>query len=352
MAKKRYSFFKKTIISILLIILISGVLGGYWVYKAIYQSNVSLGDKKSQIIYIHTGSDFNDVMNMLYEKNIIVHRTSFEWLAEKKNYKNNIKPGKYRILARMSNNELINLLRAGLQEPVRITFTNIRTKAQLVSRVCLKIEADSIVMGRLLNDNTFLKKYGMNSDNVLILFIPHSYEFYWNTSPEQFLERMAQEYKKIWTEERKLKARNMRFTQTEISILASIVQAEQSRFDEEKPAIAGLYINRLKKGMPLQSDPTLVYANGNFSVTRVLNQDKEIDSPYNTYKYIGLPPGPICLPEVSSLDAVLNYEKHDYLYMCAKDDLSCKHNFAKTLDQHNVYASKYRNALNKRNIKR
>ena len=135
MAKKRYSFFKKTIISILLIILISGVLGGYWVYKAIYQSNVSLGDKKSQIIYIHTGSDFNDVMNMLYEKNIIVHRTSFEWLAEKKNYKNNIKPGKYRILARMSNNELINLLRAGLQEPVRITFTNIRTKAQLVSKM-------------------------------------------------------------------------------------------------------------------------------------------------------------------------------------------------------------------------
>ena len=274
-----------------------------------------------------------------------------ELLAERKKYNNNVKPGRYRILARMNNNEFINLLRSGIQEPVQITFNNIRTKEQLVSRISGKIEADSLSLLELLNKNDFLKKkYGLREENILTLFIPNSYQFFWNTSAEEFLDRMAKEYKAFWTPEKKSKARSIGLSQTEVSILASIVQAEQSRYNEEKPVIAGLYINRLRKGMPLQSDPTLIYAIGDYTITKVLNEFKEIDSPYNTYKYTGLPPGPICLPEISSLDAVLNFNKNDYLYMCAKDDFSCKHNFAKSLFQHNIFAQKFRQALNRNKI--
>jgi UPF0755 protein len=184
----------------------------------------------------------------------------------------------------------------------------------------------------------------------LSIFIPNTYQFYWNTSAEQFMERMAKEYKAFWTDERKAKAKKIGLSQTEVAVLASIVQAEQSRHHDEKPVIAGLYINRLKKGMRLESDPTLVYAHGDFSIKRVLNVHKEIDSPYNTYRNSGLPPGPINLPEISSLDAVLNYKSHEYIFMCAKEDFSGYHNFSKTYQQHCIYANKYREALNKRKI--
>ena len=326
-------------------------IGAYLAYKVIYQPNVSLGEKKSQVIFIPTGADFNEVANILSDKGILINRATFELLSEKKKYKSNVKPGKYKVLANMNNNGLINLLRSGLQEPVWITFNNIRTKAQLVSRISNKIEADSLSITEMVDNNSFLqKKYGMGQESILTLFIPNSYKFFWNTSAEEFLDRMAREYKSFWTPARKLKAKNLGLSQTEISILASIVQAEQSRYNEEKPIIAGLYINRLKKGMPLQSDPTLIYALGDFTIARVLNEHKEINSPYNTYKYAGLPPGPICLPEISSLDAVLNNNKNDYFFMCAKDDFSCRHNFSKTLDQHNVFARKYRTALNRSKI--
>lgn len=351
MAKKKKSFLKKILVSFLILLLLGLAGGGYFAYKVIYQPNVFLEEKKSRIIYIPTGSTFVDVGNILSSKGIIVNRMTFEMLAKRKKYDLQVKPGKYRILARMNNNALINLLRLGLQEPVRITFNGIRTKEQIISRVSNRIEADSAALTDLLNDQDFLlKKYGLRSDNVLTMFIPNSYEFYWNTSAEDFLDRIAKDYKAFWTASRKAQANEIGLSQTEVSILASIVQAEQSRFNEEKPIIAGLYINRLRKKMPLQSDPTLIYAIGDFTINRVLNGHKEIDSPYNTYKNIGLPPGPICLPEISSLDAVLNYDKNDYIYMCAKDDFSCKHNFAQTLFQHNIYAQKYRKALDRNNI--
>jgi len=351
MATKKGSFIKKVILSVLLLILIIGAVTGYWAYKMIFQSNVFLGEKKSEFIYIHTGADFNEVLNALNKEHILINPASFERLAELKKYTNKIRPGKYRVKANVSNNELLNLLRAGMQEPVQLNLNNIRTKQQLISRVARNLEVDSLAISKYLNDDHFLsEKYGLRSETALSLFLPNTYEFYWNTSADEFLTRMAKEYKSFWTDERKAKAKQIGFKQTEVSILASIVQAEQSRFNDEKGIITGLYANRLRVGMPLQSDPTVIYAIGDFNIARVLNKDKEVDSPYNTYKHNGLPPGPIGLPETSSLDAVLNYQKNDYLYMCAKEDFSGRHNFSKTLEQHNVFANKYRQALTKLKI--
>lgn len=353
MAKKKKSFFKKFLLALLIILSLLGVGGAYWIYRTIYQPNIFTGDKKSEVIYIRTGSTFDDVVNMLEEKNILKNRATFEWLAEKKNLAGNIKPGKYRIIKKMSNNQLINLLRSGNQEPVDINFNNLRTKEQLVTRVCLRLEADSMELYKLLNDDEFLiDKFGLNSNTVMSLFIPDTYRFKWNTSAEEFLYRMAGIYKEFWTEERKAKASKLGLTQSEVITLASIVQGEQWKYDEEKAIIAGLYLNRLKAGMPLQSDPTLIFARGDFSISRVLNGDKNVDSPYNTYKNKGLPPGPIILPDKSSVDAVLNYKSNDYLYMCAKEDFSGRHNFTKTYKEHMVCARKYQKALDVQGIKR
>lgn len=351
-AKKGKGSFLKIIIAIVVITIVGGAIWAYDKYKKVYHPNVSLGANKTAYFYIPTGSTLEDVSKLLYQRNYIINRNSFEWLAEKKNYKNNIYPGKYLLKAGMSNNELIGLLRSGEQEPVKIIFNLVRSSEQLASKIASQIEADSVSIINLLKNASYLKKYGMEPGNVLTMFLPYTYEFYWNTSAEEFLKRMAKEYKNFWTEERKAKAVKIGLTQTEVSILASIVQAEQSIHNDEKPTIAGLYINRLKKGMRLESDPTLLCALGDFSINRVLNIHKKIDSPYNTYKYKGLPPGPVNLPEASSLDAVLNYQKHDYLFMCAKEDFSGYHYFSKNLVQQNIYAHRYRSALNKRKIMR
>lgn len=352
MPGKKISFFKKVIISILFLLIVCGGIAVYWGYKLVYQPNVKLSGKSAEYFFIPTGSTFDDVLNSLSETQVIVNRASFQRLAELKNYKNRIKPGRYRIKNGMSNNELINMLRAGIQEPIQLAFNNIRTKEQLVSRVGKKLEVDSTLLLDMLNDNAFANKYGLSKTTILTLFIPNTYEMYWNTSVDEFTERMAKEYNNFWNEKRKAKAKELGLSQTQVAILASIVQAEQNRFNDEKPVIAGLYLNRLKIGMPLQSDPTLIYALGDFSINRVLNGDKDVDSPYNTYKHSGLPPGPINLPEISSLDAVLNSRDNNYLYMCAKEDFSGRHNFSVTIEQHILCAKRFRNALDKHNIRR
>ncbi len=344
------SFSKKIFRSIIVILLISGGIGGYYAYKTIYQSNVNLEGKKSLIIYIPTGSNFNDVIRILDENNILRDRASFEFLAEKKKYVNAVRPGKYRILAKMNNNAMINLLRAGIQEPVELNFNGIRTTTQLISRLCRRIEADSVSLYHAMHDNGYLRKYGFDSDNVQALFIPNTYEFYWNTSVDQFFDKMANEYKKIWTPARKKKARAIGFSQTEVMILASIVQAEQCCDNEEKKVIAGLYINRLKQNMLLQSDPTVIFAIGDFNIHRVSYEQTQMNLPYNTYVHKGLPPGPIGFAQESSIDAVLNYDKNNFIFMCAKEDLSNKHNFAKSYDQHCINANEYRKEMDRRGI--
>lgn len=342
---------KKVILSFFFIILLVGVYIGYDMYQRVYQPNVTLANVNDDFFYIYTGYEFSDVVHDLYEKGYILNSESFEWVAEKKaNFKNNIKPGRYRLKEGMNNNELIDLLRSGEQEPVKVTFNNVRTKEQLAGKLTRNLECDSIEVINLLNDVNFVSKYGFNRITILTLFLPNTYQFYWNTSAEEAIQRMAEEYKKFWTEERKAKAKKLNLSQSEVAILASIVQAEQSVHSDERPRVAGLYINRLRQGMLLQSDPTVVYGLGDFSINRVLTKHIKTNTPYNTYIHKGLPPGPINLPSIKSLDAVLNYEQHDYIYMCAKEDFSGYHNFAKTYNQHLVYARKYQNELNKRKI--
>ena len=238
-----------------------------------------------------------------------------------------------------------------MQIPVKVTFNHLRTKEQLAGKISTQIEADSIAIINQLSDTTFLIETGLNNDNVSCLFIPNTYEFYWNTSATEFLNKMQKEYDKFWNNERLKKAATIGLTKFEVSALASIVEMESYK-KEERPIIARLYLNRLKKGMKLQSDPTIIFAVGDFTIRRVLTKDLKIDSPYNTYLHKGLPPGPICLPSINAIDAVLNASKNDYLFMCAREDFSGYHNFAKTSKEHSKNARKYRRALNKRKIMR
>ncbi len=347
---------RKKIILLFVIIAIIGIVTGSILfaifYQKIYSPNINLHGKNEVFLYIPTGANADTVYNILFRNNYIKNQASFIWVADKKNYRNHIHPGCYRLHNDMSNNQLINILRSGKQTPVKITFNNIRTKQQLAARIAEQLEPDSAAFMQSWRNKKLLNKYNTDSVKVVGFFIPNTYEFYWNTSPGLFLQRMHNEYKKFWNKTRLKKAKEIGLTPFQVITLASIVQAEQSVHNDEKARVAGLYINRLNKGMLLQADPTVVFAIGNFSIKRVLNSDKEIDSPYNTYKYAGLPPGPVNLPEISSIKAVLNFEKHSYLYMCAKDDFSGYHYFAKTLAQHNVYARKYRRALDRKNIKR
>ena len=354
MAKKRKNKsngnWKKILAVVLVILVCLGGFSAWQFYSMIYKSNVGIGTD-GQYFYIPTGSTYEQVSNALVEENIILNQASFDWVSEQKKYKLNIKPGRYKLEAGMSNNELVNLLRSGEQEPVRVTFNTVRFKEDLAGKVGAFIEADSTEIIDLLNDDDFVSKYGFNTTTFLTLFLPNTYEFWWNTSADQFVERMATEYKKFWTDERKNKANSLGLSQSEVSILASIIQKETNKNDE-KPTVAGVYLNRLKKGMLLQADPTLVYANKDFEARRVLNWHKKIDSPYNTYKYKGLPPGPICLPSISSIDAVLNAKSHSYLYFCAKADGSGYHTFASTYREHLKNAREFQRELNRKKVYR
>lgn len=351
MGSKKKSWVKTIIKIVLIVVLIVGGVGGYLAYKFIYMPNINLKDKKSTIIYIPTGSSFEDVVNILNENELLKDPDSFKWLAKEKKYTNAVKPGKYRVLAKMNNSALINLLRLGKQEPVVINFAGLHTVYEFVGRAGRRIEADSNALYAAVNDDKFIGKYGFTKDNIQAFFVPGEYEFYWNTSVDEFFQRMAKEYKTFWTDTRKQRAKSLGFSQTDVYILASIVQGEQCCDKEEKKIIAGLYINRLKQGMPLQSDPTVIYAIGNFNIQRVsTEQIKYTNSRYNTYLHEGLPPGPIGFAQESSIDAVLNYTPNEYIYMCAKDDLTGKHCFSKTFEQHKIYAKKYRQALDERGI--
>ncbi|HRB40854.1 MAG TPA: endolytic transglycosylase MltG, partial [Bacteroidia bacterium] len=286
----------------------------------------------------------------LTSQQILINAESFKWLAEKMNYTERVIPGRYEITDNMNNRQLLQLLRSGKQVPIKLTFNNIRTKSDLASRISHQIEADSLQLIGMLNDSVLLKSESLNSENVLCLFIPNTYEMYWNTDAADFFKRMKKEYDNFWTEIRKQKAAKQELTPVQVSILASIVQSETKQ-NAEKPRVAGVYLNRLRQNWKLEADPTLVFALGDFSIKRVLNEYKTIDSPYNTYKYFGLPPGPICLPDISSIDAVLNAESHQYMYFCAREDMSGFHAFAKDYNTHLLNARRYQAELNRRNIR-
>lgn len=322
----------------------------YKMYSRVFVSNVIL-ESGQVIYYIPTGSGFNEVLEGLEEEGIIADSKSFRWVARKKEYDQNVKPGRYKIQNGFSNNELVNMLRSGNQDPVMVVFNNVRSLAQVGGRVSGYLEADSATFSSYLVDPGLPGQYGFTGETFSSMFIPNTYEFFWTTTPEEFVGRMNREYEEFWKGKRDRQAEEMGMTRTEVVTLASIVD-EETLYDEENSRVAGVYINRLEQGIPLQADPTLKYALADFSVKRILNADKELDSPYNTYKYRGLPPGPISIPSVSAIDGVLNYEKHKYIFFCAKSDFSGYHAFAQTLAQHNKNAREYQRAMNKNGVYR
>jgi UPF0755 protein len=345
---KRSTLFKVLLIAGIIFIL-AGAFTAYKAYTILYKPNTNLNGEESIYLFIKTGSDFNDVMKQLNDKKIISDSSSFKWLADYKDYIQHVKAGKYQIKNGMSNNELINMLKSGRQEPVSLVFNNVRTKYQLAGKIATQLEADSASIIDVLNDSIYLDSLGFTPENAISVFIPNTYEFYWNTSAKQLYEKMKKEYDVFWTSERKKQAETAGLTPVEIEILASIIQEETKKYSE-MPTIAGLYINRIKKGMKLEADPTVKFAVGDFTIKRVLKKHLQVESPYNTYKIEGLPPGPICLPDPRIIDSTLCFKKTDYLYMCAKEDFSGYHNFAKTGAEHAANARKYQNALNKLKI--
>jgi UPF0755 protein len=334
-----------TVAFLAVVVMIMGVI----ILRKIYKTNI-VGGKEEQFLYIPTGSTIDDVVNILEAKHLLLDEKSFRWTAHQMKYDQKVRAGKYQLKAKMNNKDLVTLLRSGKQTPVRLIFNNIRTKEQLAERIADQIEANKNEISNLLNDSDYTKGLGFTPDNILAMFLPNTYELWWNTSADSFLKRMKKEYDKFWNAQRLATARKIQLTPVQISVVASIVQMESNK-DDEKPIIAGVYINRFKKDWKLEADPTLVYALGDFSISRVLNVYKEIDSPYNTYKFKGLPPGPICLPTLSSLNAVLNYTIHKYMYFCAKDDFSGYHAFAATYEQHVLNARRFQKALDRRGIR-
>ena len=335
---------KKTIIGVIVVVVMFAIMAGYLVYNAVMKPNVSVRNQKEFSLFIPTGADFGQVKDSLYGNDLIISQKSFEWWAERRDYPDHVKAGRYVLTNGMSNRQLLNILNGGLQTPVKVTFNNMRDVAQLAGRIGEQIEADSSEIVNYINDPATLAVLGFTRQTVPALFLPNTYEFYWNTNAAQFVEKMKKEYDKYWNGERLEKAKEIALTPVQVSTLASIVDKETNKTDE-MARIAGVYLNRLRNGWLLQADPTLVFAVGDFGLKRVLNIHKEVESHYNTYKYPGLPPGPICIPSLASINAVLNAEKHNYYYFCAKDDFSGYHVFAKTLTEHNRNAQRYRSKL-------
>jgi UPF0755 protein len=316
-------------------------------YRNLFSINIKVESKK--IIYIPTGSSYVQVLDTLYSNLNIENRKALDWVAQKKKYPVLIKPGRYVIDSDLSYIELINLLRSGRQKPVKVTFNNVRTLNQLAGKIGKQIEADSSSLISFLSDDSNYRSDGFVKEDIIALFIPDTYEMYWNTDARGLYTRMLKEYNLFWDKQRLAKAKEKGLNPKEVAILASIIDDEVVKA-VEKPRIAGVYLNRLKRGMPLQACPTIKFALNDFTITRVLNKYLEVDSPYNTYKHTGFPPGPIGCPSVQGLEAVLNAENHDYIFFAAKADFSGYHNFSRTLAEHNRYAAMYQRELNKRKI--
>jgi len=320
----------------------------FYGYQMLYTPNFQTeGDDKPFVI--ERGATFKDVQNSLYDNGYVTDLVSFSFLAKVMGYHEVVKPGYFIIRKNMNNFDVVRMLRAGLQEPVTITFTNVRLLSELPEKICKNIALNEGDLLPLLQNDSVVKAYGFTPQTMISMFIPNTYQVYWTISAKELLDRMKQEYDAFWNAERKAKAEKLGMTPAQVTTLASIVQAESIK-NEESATIAGLYLNRLKRGIPLQADPTLVFAIGDFTIRRLLNKDREINSPYNTYMYAGLPPGPINMPTIHSIDAVLNYEEHKYLYMCAKEDFSGYHEFATNLIAHNENARRFQEALNKAKI--
>lgn len=343
--KKKFPKWIKIVLGLVIVI---GAVLGWKGYQAFLGASVT---DNQPYLYVHTNDRYEDVLSRIRTENIVSDPDLFDYVAKAMKYPESVKPGKYKLSPGMSNRTLIGNLRGGYQEAVKLRFANIRLKENLAGLLGNNFEADSTQFLDLLNNEALAEQYGFTSDNFYTMFIPNTYEIYWNTSPDKVIERLNEEYKKFWTPERLAKAKAQNLSPAQVSVLASIVRGE-ALHNDEMPMIAGLYLNRLKKGMLLQADPTVIFANNDFTIRRVLNKHLTIDNPYNTYRYKGLPPGPINMPPIVAIDAVLNPASHEYIYMCAKEDFSGYHAFATTVSEHLVNARKFQKALDDRNIKK
>ena len=329
--------------TILLIVVIIIAVGGTMAYNTVFKKNNVAVDKA--IITVPKNATFDQLMDSLRVHQVLLDERTFQWTCQLRRFKTP-RMGHYELKAGMTNMELTTLLRQGQHYGVKFTFNNLRTKQQLIDKVDHRFFFSPEEFGKLLNDNAFLEKYGFDTATCVAAFIPDSYEFFYDITAEDFFERMMDYYHKFWNEERLKQAAEIGLTPNEVAVLASIVEEENYKASE-KALIAGVYMNRLNKGMLLQADPTVKFAVGDPMLKRILLEHTKIDSPYNTYLYLGLPPAPIRIPEASTMDSVLHYTHHNYLYMCAKEDLSGYHNFAATLAEHNRNAAAYHRALNR-----
>ncbi|KXX71573.1 endolytic transglycosylase MltG [Flammeovirga sp. SJP92] len=326
-----------------------------YIYQVFYTANIQV-DKEPAVIRIPHGATIENVSDTLQKYDILSELVPFRFVSKALKYNENVKPGLYVLQPDMTNLEAVRYLRSGAQTPIKITFNNARTIEDVAERITPRLEMTADQFYDAATDPALLKELGLDSLTVKALFLPNTYEVYWTISPKQLMRRLKKEYDRFWNKDRKVKAEAIGLTPFQVSTLASIVESETIKPDE-MPKVAGLYVNRLNRNWALQSDPTVVYAAVQVGmvkeftdVKRVLNKHLEVDSPYNTYKYSGLPPGPIRIPSTTAINAVLNAEKHKYMYMVADADFSGYHHFSKTLTEHNRYARIYQNALNKKRV--
>lgn len=324
---------------------ISVLLIGYNFYHRVYAPNIIYENDKNYL-YIPTGTDYEQLLAILTAKKTVKNIEAFEWVASKMNLQENVHPGKYRLQPQMNNYELVKMIRGGLQEPVKLVLNKFRLKEELAGFVGRKLEADSVALLQWLNDDAALSAMALTQETAMSLIIPNTYECRWNTSATQFMQRMKKEYDRFWNASRLEKAAGLGLSPTGVIILASIVE-EETNYQAEKGTISVVYMNRIRKGMLLQADPTIRFAMKDFTITRVLHTHLAFLSPYNTYLHEGLPPGPICTPSIKTIDAVLNATPHDYLYFCANPDKPGTHLFAATYQQHLLNAKRYQQWLSR-----
>ena len=343
----------KKIISIISIVVISGlIIYGFVLIGQIFSNNTKFTEDE---VYVHVPTDATYAQVLDSVAPYVTNLDRFEMVANKMSYPENVKSGRFLLTKGMNSYELVKAMRNNI--PVKLAFNNQERIENLAGRVGSQIEADSLSLMKAIKDSIFLKENGFTEENVLSMFIPNTYEVYWNTSAEKFRDKMIKEYRNFWDNERVAKAKKQGLTPTEATILASIVHKESVKKDE-RPRIAGVYLNRLRAGMPLQADPTVIFAKKkkdndfNQVIKRVFYNDLFLNSPYNTYKVVGLPPGPIAMPDITALEAVLNPEKNNFIYFCASTDRFGYHEFAATLAEHNVNAKKYADWVNAQGIKR
>lgn len=332
------------------VLLILAAVSGLWLYFLIFKiATFNLKSDKADWVYVYPNSEWFTVLDSLDAR--MTNSRSY-WIfgaIEGLNPGLNPKAGAYRIEPNTTVFSLFKRVASGHQTPVRLTFTSRRLPEEMWGQLSRRIMADSVSVAKAMTNRSLLEEIGVPDTTMAYRLIPNTYEVYWTVVPEDLVKKMEEEYRAFWTEERKSKAKELCLTPYEVSILASIVE-EESTMTDEYPLIAGLYLNRLRLGIPLQADPTVKFALRDFGLKRILQGHLSVDSPYNTYKYRGLPPGPIRIPSLQAIEGVLGAQKHNFLYMVAKPDFSGYHDFSETLSEHALKASRYRQALNERGI--